>query len=292
MKKLAAKGSGDNLPPAVTTTDNAGKANTPLMERQTMSRHQVLTTGNAGKANTQQFQIAELQLNPPGLLPPDTATKISGSQADSLPPPSIATARDTMENALPTLPGTELAVSQPQPSSTGIAQTISSHAMGTALTGAANHQTGVPQTIATPLGNSGWAEDFSQTISWMSTQQGQTAELHLNPPDLGPLDVQLKIADNQATVLFSSPHSSVREAVESALPRLREILADSGIMLGNATVSDQSPKDRNAGGSMNQGSGSSAQRELFNETSTAGLPQAVPQQESVRRHNGMVDTFA
>lgn len=145
------------------------------------------------------------------------------------------------------------------------------------------------QTIAAPLGNSGWADDFSQKITWMSTQKNQVAELQLNPPDLGPLNVVLKISDNQATALFTSPHSAVRDAVENALPKLRETLADNGITLGNTTVSDQSPRDRDTGRFMNQGSGTAAQRDGSSEANLLTVPAQVA---SARRHNGMVDTFA
>ena len=142
------------------------------------------------------------------------------------------------------------------------------------------------QAINTPLGNSGWAGDFSQKIIWMSTQKNQVAELHLNPPDLGPLNVVLKISDNQATALFTSPHGAVRDAVENALPKLRELLADNGITLGNATVSDQSPRDRAAERFMSQDSGSSSGSESTGSSPTT--TQIVP----IRRHNGMVDIFA
>lgn len=147
--------------------------------------------------------------------------------------------------------------------------------------------------ISTPLGTNGWADEFSQKISWISTQQNQVAELHLNPPNLGPLDVVLKITDNQATALFTSPHGAVRDAVENALPKLREILADNGIMLGNTTVSDQPPRDRSMDGFMNQNSGTTPQHEFPSIASeSAGLPSATAQTGMVRRHNGMVDTFA
>lgn len=148
-------------------------------------------------------------------------------------------------------------------------------------------------TLSTPLGNNGWAEEFSQKISWMSTQQSQVAELHLNPPNLGPLDVVLRISDNQATALFASPHGAVRDAVENALPKLRELLADNGIMLGNTTISDQSPRDRGMNEFMNQDSGTAVQHEIFGAAPepTVLLPTAT-QTVTARRHNGMVDTFA
>jgi len=151
----------------------------------------------------------------------------------------------------------------------------------------------IPQTITTPLGQSGWADEFSQKIIWMSTQQNQIAELHLNPPDLGPLNVVMKISDNQVTVQFTSPHSAVRDAVENALPKLREILADNNIMLGNATVSDQPPRDRSGEGFTNQGSGTAAQRETpYNATDSNGLLPTTAQSLPARRHNGMLDIFA
>lgn len=148
------------------------------------------------------------------------------------------------------------------------------------------------QTISSPLGGSGWTNEFSQKITWMGTQQNQIAELHLNPPNLGPLDVVLKISDNQATALFTSPHSAVRDAVENALPRLREMLADNGITLGNTMVSDQSPRDRSADGFMNHGFGAAARRETSDETLGATETSTTAQVVPARQHNGMVDTFA
>ena len=149
------------------------------------------------------------------------------------------------------------------------------------------------QTVSTPLGSSGWANDFSQKISWMSTSRtDQVAELHLNPPNLGPLDVVLKISDNQATAFFTSPHSAVREAVENAMPRLREILADSGVTLGNTTVSDQSPRDDNASAFSGQQSNSQAGRWTSDAIQENIAAQPAASQRTLQRHNGMVDTFA
>ena len=180
-------------------------------------------------------------------------------------------------------------LAQPAPNT---AQAIASPAIAVAMPGMLtnNMPASAPPTIATPLGSHGWADEFSQKIIWISAQQNHVAELHLNPPNLGPLDVVLRISDNQATALFTSPHGAVRDAVENALPKLREILADNGIMLGNTTVSDQSPRDRSTNGFMNQGSGTAAQHEVFGIASgpTELLSAAAP----VRRHNGMVDTFA
>lgn len=168
------------------------------------------------------------------------------------------------------------------------ASTISQATLA-AMTGAAigNQPIGSAQTVTTPLGSSQWGDDFSQKINWMVSQKNQVAELHLNPPNLGPLDVVIKITDNQATALFTSPHAMVRDAVESALPKLRELLADNGIMLSNATVGDQSPRDREASEFAGRNSGSAARRDA--DTSLLETPVPVTM---TRKHNGVLDTFA
>jgi len=87
----------------------------------------------------------------------------------------------------------------------------------------------------------------SRKISWMSTQKNQVAELHLNPPDLGPLDVTLKFPTIRPLHVHNRPTAQYADAIENAMPKLREILADNGIMLGNATVSDPDAPRRQLG---------------------------------------------
>lgn len=148
-------------------------------------------------------------------------------------------------------------------------------------------------TINSPLGTNKWSNEFSQKIVWMCTQQNQTAELHLNPKDLGPLSVTLQISNDQLTAQFTSPHSAVRDAIENAMPKLREILADNGIMLSNATVNDQSSRDRSGDAYPNQDSRPTPQPETTSNTGkTAGSISTTAPALQTRRHNGILDTFA
>ena len=142
--------------------------------------------------------------------------------------------------------------------------------------------------IDTPVTQDRWGDEFSQKITWLaSSNQDQTAELHLNPPQLGPLDVVLKVSGDQATALFTSPHAAVREAIEQAMPKLRDMLADSGIMLGNATVSDHAPRDQ--GQSHAQRSSAPSGSDIHGISATANSSVRV---SPISRHNGIVDTFA
>lgn len=90
------------------------------------------------------------------------------------------------------------------------------------------------------VGAPGWDGALGQKVVWLVNQRHQTAEMQLNPPNLGPLEVKITITNDQASALFVSHHAAVRDAIEAALPRLREMLAESGITLGNAQVSAES----------------------------------------------------
>jgi flagellar hook-length control protein FliK len=147
-----------------------------------------------------------------------------------------------------------------------------------------------PTVINTPVTDKAWGSEFNQKVTWLATGREHSAELHLNPPNLGPLDVVLKVSGDQATALFTSPHGVVREAIEQALPKLREMLAENGITLGNATVSDQSSRQQGLFDNANQG-GRNSSGSI--EPDAAGSEQlSGTAASSARRHQGMVDTFA
>ncbi|VXC55331.1 Flagellar hook-length control protein [Burkholderia sp. 8Y] len=115
--------------------------------------------------------------------------------------------------------------------------------------------------IAPHVGASGWDDAFSQKVVFVSKSDQQSAELTLNPKDLGPLQVTLQVADNHAHALFVSQHAQVREAVEAAMPKLREAMEANGISLGSTSVSDgsafarQSQQDSGRQGSAASGGG-------------------------------------
>lgn len=90
--------------------------------------------------------------------------------------------------------------------------------------------------VQTRVGERGWDQAVADKLVWMVEQKHQVAQLHLNPPDLGPLKIAISLDQSQATAQFFSAQASVREALEVAMPRLREMLAESGITLGNASV--------------------------------------------------------
>ena len=88
------------------------------------------------------------------------------------------------------------------------------------------------------VGTPAWDQQLGQKVVWMAAGGDQSATLTLNPPDLGPLQVVLTVTNDQADAAFMSAQPEVRQALEAALPRLRDMMAEAGIAFGNATVSD------------------------------------------------------
>lgn len=99
-----------------------------------------------------------------------------------------------------------------------------------------------PVRIEAPLGSRQWDGEFANRLAWMVGKQEQRADLVLTPPQLGRIEVSLSVHGEQATAIFTSASASVRDAIENALPRLREVLLESGIQLGQAQVGSESPQ--------------------------------------------------
>ena len=95
-------------------------------------------------------------------------------------------------------------------------------------------------TVETPFRQPGWDQALSERVLWASNQRLQSAEIKLNPPQLGPIEVRVQMHQDQAQVSFTAQHASVREALEAALPRLREMFSANGFDLVDVNVSQHS----------------------------------------------------
>jgi len=146
----------------------------------------------------------------------------------------------------------------PQPLSRGIP--LSGSTINTHPTVAANPATDsrfVETALDEPLGHEAWEKSMARQVLEHAGNGEQRARLRLNPANLGALDVRITTEEGEARVQFSSQHTVVREAVEAALPRLREMFQGSGIDLVEVDVSRQGFADQrqSGGGANDQGQG-------------------------------------
>lgn len=146
-----------------------------------------------------------------------------------------------------------------------------------------------PLSITTPVKDAAWTSDFADKIVWLATNDKQSAKLTLNPAHMGPLEISLNIDKGHATASFVSANADVRDALETALPRLREMFANAGISLGQTNVSAESSQQQTEG---NPGNGGKARWSSDNAILVADSAAVMPLGTFIQRGNGTVDIFA
>ncbi|MBK7461690.1 MAG: flagellar hook-length control protein FliK [Betaproteobacteria bacterium] len=90
--------------------------------------------------------------------------------------------------------------------------------------------------IHTHLRENSWSQQFGEKIVWLAKNDQQSAQININPPELGPVQITLNLSGGEAKVTFASPHMEVRQAIENSLPQLKEMLLTAGINLGQTNV--------------------------------------------------------
>lgn len=92
-----------------------------------------------------------------------------------------------------------------------------------------------------------WNQAINDRIMMLSSQNGRFVEIQLDPPELGSLQVKLQLKNDQVSVVFNTPHGSVREALEQGMPRLREMFEEQGLNLTDSSVEDQGAGQNGSG---------------------------------------------
>lgn len=143
-------------------------------------------------------------------------------------------------------------------------------------------QAAAPVQLHQPVGSQAWNTELGHNLSVLIKGDQARASLMVTPPEMGPIEVQIDLSGDQATINFAVQQTDTRQALENALPRLREMLAESGIDLGQSQVNQQSAGQGREQSDLSRGQsafGSSADKD------TEGAVQ-------VRTRVGLVDTFA
>lgn len=97
----------------------------------------------------------------------------------------------------------------------------------------------VPQsslTMTVPPSDPNWPQEMQEKVRWLMKEGVQTAEIHLDPPELGSLTVKVSLDSDGASVSFSAATPQARDLLESQIQRLRELLAQQGVDLSKVDV--------------------------------------------------------
>ncbi len=163
------------------------------------------------------------------------------------------------------------------------------HALQTAAdlkTGAASAPFAGSPTATPHVGGESFDEDISARIGWLADQKIGHATIKVTPHDLGLIEVRLQMDGDKVHASFSSAHADVRHALESSLPRLREMLNDQGFQLGNADVGhQQTAQDGRSGGGHSERGGIGGGDE-------PGMVETTVSSAQLMRQRGLVDAYA
>jgi flagellar hook-length control protein FliK len=170
------------------------------------------------------------------------------------------------------------------------ASTLAATGATTTAAAPATHASAPVPMIATPLNTPNWSNDFATRVVWLAKNDQQVAQININPPQMGPVQISISMNGDQASATFASPHPEVRQAIQDSLPQLREMLTAAGISLGQTNVGSQMPsQNREAAYQFANGARSSGENAILSPDSHASSAQAgIP----IQRGRGLVDLFA
>lgn len=144
------------------------------------------------------------------------------------------------------------------------------------------------------VGHPGMSEAVVDKVMWLSSQNLKSAEIQLDPAELGRLEVRIELNKDQAAqVTFVSANANVRDQLEGQAHRLRELFAQQGMNQLDVNVSDQSMARGSQGGgeegqrrSAGRGFGGSRDEEVIGGVSEIRTP------SSGAAPRGLVDYYA
>ncbi len=129
-----------------------------------------------------------------------------------------------------------------------------------------------------------WHDALASRVHWLVDQQVGEARIKLNPPELGAVDVKISVVEDKTFVHLTTATTAARDELAQSLPRLRDLLASSGLSLGGATVQ---------GGQGGHGGGDAAPR-----SSAAAFSPFLPADDEIApvrlrpTARGRIDLFA
>jgi len=94
--------------------------------------------------------------------------------------------------------------------------------------------------FASPVSQAGWGHEFVGRMNLMVKNGVQEMKLQLKPAEMGLLEIKLSTEGDQAKVIFNVHNAAARDAIDLAMPRLRDMLEQSGLQLAHSEVNDQS----------------------------------------------------
>ncbi|NGZ91928.1 flagellar hook-length control protein FliK [Vibrio aestuarianus subsp. cardii] len=123
-----------------------------------------------------------------------------------------------------------------------LAHQISTAAGQQGITSAQNRAENLQQAAPQPplhLNKEMASDQMAERVQMMMSKNLKHVDIRLDPPELGRLQIRMNMNGDGATVHFTVANHQARDAIEQSMPRLREMLAQQGVQLGDTSVQQQ-----------------------------------------------------
>ncbi len=137
--------------------------------------------------------------------------------------------------------------------------------------------------IDTPVGAPGFGDELAAKLAHVVIRHDRV-ELRLSPAELGPVDIRIDMRNESASLTIVAVQPATREALEQALPQLRDSLAAQGIALGQAAINDGRAQSERDPGMADVSSPRAASRD--------DVAAPVIAARTLRLSDRLIDTFA
>ncbi|MEM9102088.1 MAG: flagellar hook-length control protein FliK [Pseudomonadota bacterium] len=136
------------------------------------------------------------------------------------------------------------------------------------------------------IGTVNWSANFAKSIKTLLTQQIKEAKIEVDPPELGPIQIKLAINQQDVNVQFQTQSGATKDHIENALPKLKEMLEESGYNLLESHVNQEQSGNRSGNSATSEETLSFKSDELQD----SELEEVINQELSLDRKG--VDFFA
>ena len=134
-------------------------------------------------------------------------------------------------------------------------------------------------------------QQLNEKIRWMVNARNTMGEIRLDPPELGSMQVRVYVQGDAASVSFIVQSQQAKEALADTMPKLRDMLSEQGIELGDAQVRKDNSQSGESGQQLASQSGNGQGQRGINDAEfdddTRVIEQAV-----TREAKGGIDYYA
>lgn len=123
-----------------------------------------------------------------------------------------------------------------------------------------------------------YRKDFAAAVKdkvmVMINQKIQQVDIQLDPPEMGNVHIRVNLQNEQAAVQFIVQNQQAKDALEQNMGKLREMLAENGVDVGDANIEQRQANEQNshsANGQANKGQRGDSGDEVIDENDNVTL---------------------